>query len=99
MLACLYELEDIDVSDTKTQLATFRVEPELWEAFKTQARKNGRTATDVLIDFVQTYVEGGAITSTETIQLDNLETRIDEKIAPIKAELAELRAQLGEFAA
>lgn len=88
------------MSDNKTQLATFRIEPELWEAFKAQARKNGRTASDVLTDFVQTYVEGGsAITSTVTVQLDNLDFRIDEKIAPIKAELAELRAQLGEFAA
>jgi uncharacterized protein YceH (UPF0502 family) len=88
------------VSDNKTQLATFRIEPELWEAFKVQARKNGRTASDVLTDFVQTYVESAsALTSTESTQLDKLDLRIDEKIAPIKAELAELRARLGEFAA
>jgi hypothetical protein len=90
------------MSDNKTQLATFRIEPELWEAFKTQARKNGRTASDVLTDFVQSYAASGdaiaPIGVTQT-QIDNLDSRIDEKIAPIRTELAELRAQLGEFAA
>jgi hypothetical protein len=89
------------MSDSKTQLATFRVEPELWTAFKVQARKNGKTASDVLTDFVQSYARGGeAIAPTESAhQIDNLDSRIDEKIAPIRAELAELKAQLGEFAA
>ncbi len=87
------------MSDTKTQLATFRVEPDLWEAFKTQARKNGRTASDVLTDFVENYVTSGKAIASDTTQIDNLDSRIDEKIAPIRAELAELKAQLGEFAA
>jgi hypothetical protein len=87
------------MSDTKTQLATFRVEPEMWKAFKTQARKNGKTASDVLTDFVQSYVTSGEAIASDTIQIDNLDSRIDEKIAPIRAELAELKAQLGEFAA
>jgi hypothetical protein len=87
------------MSDTKTQLATFRVEPELWKAFKIQARKNGKTASDVLTDFVQNYVTSGEAIASGTIQIDNLDSRIDEKIAPIRAELAELKAQLGEFAA
>jgi hypothetical protein len=87
------------MSDNKTQLATFRVEPDLWEAFKAQARKNGRTASDVLTDFVQNYVTGGDAIASDPNQIDNLDSRIDEKIAPIRAELAELKAQLGEFAA
>ncbi len=89
------------MSDNKTQLATFRVEPELWKAFKIQARKNGKTASDVLTDFVQSYVTSeDVIALTKTAQqIDNLDSRIDEKIAPIRAELAELKAQLGEFAA
>lgn len=87
------------MSDNKSQLATFRIEPELWEAFKAQARKNGKTASDVLTDFVQSYVDGGSVIApTETPQLDNLDTRIDEKvgeaIAPLQQELAELRAML-----
>jgi hypothetical protein len=90
------------MSDNKSQLATFRIEPELWEAFKAQARKDGKTASDVLIDFVQSYVRGEAspASSAEARDTDNLESRIDEKvgeaIAPIRAELAELRAALEE---
>lgn len=89
------------MSDIKSQLATFRVEPELWEAFKAQARKDGRTASEVLNEFVQTYIQTRAITPTEASQpmLDNLETRIDEKVvealAPIRAELQELKLRLG----
>lgn len=88
------------MSDNKSQLATFRVEPELWEAFKAQSRKGGKTASDVLNEFVQNYVSS-TIASTEKPQLDNLETRIDERvieaIAPIKAELDELRAELSNL--
>lgn len=79
----------------KTQLATFRIEPELWEAFKAQARKNGKTASDVLTDFVQTYVAGGsAIAPAETLQLDNLDSRIDEKVVQAIAPLVERLAAL-----
>ncbi len=88
------------MSDNKSQLATFRVEPELWEAFKAQSRKSGKTASDVLNEFVQNYVSS-AIAFTETPQLDNLEARIDERvieaIAPIKQELEELRAELSNL--
>lgn len=95
------------MSDNKSQLATFRIEPDLWESFKAQARKNGKTASDVLTDFVQSYVEGGgAIASTEIpspSQIDNLESRIDERvvevITPIQKQLDELRAELGELIA
>jgi len=87
------------MSDTKTQLATFRIEPDLWEEFKSQARRNGKTASDALTDFVQNYVAAGdAPTAAFPAELDNLESRIDEKvteaIAPIRQELAELRAEL-----
>ncbi len=82
------------MSNNKSQLATFRIEPELWESFKAQARKNGLTASDVLNDFVQTYVAGGsAIAPTESPQLDNLDARIDEKIAPLVERLAALEGK------
>lgn len=88
------------MSDNKSQLATFRIEPELWDSFKSQARKSGKTASDVLIELVQGYVEGA---STELPRIDNLDERIDERvveaITPLKAELDELRAQLGECVA
>lgn len=92
------------MSDNKSQLATFRIEPELWESFKSQARKNGKTASDVLIDFVQSYVESGGITTPgETLQIDNLESRIDERvveaIAPLQHQLDELRLKMGELVA
>jgi hypothetical protein len=82
------------MSDNKSQLATFRIEPELWESFKAQARKNGKSASDVLLDFVKTYVAGGsAIAPTEAPQLDNLDARIDEKIAPLVERLAALEGK------
>lgn len=88
------------MSDNKSQLATFRVEPELWEAFKAQSRKNGKTASDVLNEFVQSYVSG-AVASVETPQLDNLESRIDERvieaIAPIRQELDQIKAALAQL--
>ena len=62
----------------------------MWKAFKTQARKNGKTASNVLTDFLQNYVTGGDAIASDTIEIDNLDSRIDEKIAPIRAELAEL---------
>ena len=83
------------MSDNKSQLATFRVEPELWEAFKAQARKNGLTASDVLNSFVQSYVSSGsAIAPTEVNQLDNLDARIDEKVIEAIAPLVERLAVL-----
>ncbi|MBD1930433.1 MULTISPECIES: hypothetical protein [Cyanophyceae] len=86
------------MSENKTQLATFRIEPELWEEFKAQARRNGKTASDALTDFVQSYVEAGDMPAVPSLQLDDIESRLDEKvteaIAPIRQELAELRAEL-----
>ncbi|MBD2006994.1 MULTISPECIES: hypothetical protein [Cyanophyceae] len=86
------------MSDTKTQLATFRIEPDLWEEFKAQARRNGKTASDALTDFVQNYIGAGDAPAAPTLQLDDIESRLDEKvseaIAPINQELAELRAEL-----
>lgn len=79
-------------------LATFRLDPELWEAFKLQARKNGQTASDALTDFVKGYVAGTDTrpSQPETSNLDNLDARIDERINPLRAELTELRAVLEE---
>ncbi|NEP56845.1 MAG: hypothetical protein F6K31_07435 [Symploca sp. SIO2G7] len=89
------------MSDNKSQLATFRVEPELWEAFKAQARRNGKTASDALNEFVQSYVENAANEMPYSTQIDNLDGVLDEKvenvIAPIRAELAELKAALGKY--
>jgi hypothetical protein len=87
------------MSDNKSQLATFRVEPELWEAFKAQARKNGKTASDVLNEFVQSYVkvEGIPASGEQPLGTDNLDSRIDEKIAPLRAQLDEIKAALAQL--
>ncbi|MFE1746010.1 hypothetical protein [Coleofasciculus sp. H7-2] len=86
------------MSDTKTQLATFRVEPELWEEFKAQARRNGKTASDALTEFVQGYVSAGDTSPVSNLQLDDIDLHLEEKlneaIAPIRQELAELKAEL-----
>lgn len=86
------------MSDKQQQLATFRLPLKLWEAFKAQARRNGLTASEVLTNYVQDYVGGvGPSSQPELENLDNLDARIDEKITPIREELAELRAALGKW--
>jgi hypothetical protein len=86
------------MSDNKSQLATFRVEPELWDAFKAQARKNGKTASDVLNEFVQSYVKAGIpVSNAPRLDTDNLDSHIDEKIAPLRAELDEIKAALAQL--
>lgn len=82
------------MSDNKSQLATFRVEPERWEAFKAQARKNGKTASDVLNEFVQSYIGDIPVSDATRLGTDNLDSLIDEKIAPLRAELDEIRSAL-----
>jgi hypothetical protein len=92
------------MTDSKT-LATFRVQEANWAAFKEKARKAGSTASEILNNFVNAYLSDSLelpalnaekVPAEQSAAIDNLDSRIDEKIAPIREELAELRAELGK---
>ncbi len=60
-------------------LATFRIENQKWEAFKAEARKNGSTASEVLLEFVNSYVEHKPAPTNTAPQpgIDNLDKLIE----------------------
>lgn len=77
------------MTDNKT-LATFRLDVQLWEAFKAEAVKNGTNASAVLIAYCKDYVSGASRqlsssridenTSVIIINIDNLDERIDKSV-------------------
>jgi hypothetical protein len=72
----------------KSQLATFRIDPETWEAFKRKARQKGATASEELVKFVESYLEGDSI----PVQPVSIESRL----ADIEIRLARLEEEKGE---
>ncbi|HEY9633070.1 MAG TPA: hypothetical protein V6D14_06680 [Coleofasciculaceae cyanobacterium] len=67
----------------KTGLATFRVEPEVWTRFKAKCLQNGKNASQVLTDFLVSYIEQ----DQPSAALEQLEG----KLAEISTELAQLK--------
>ena len=86
------------MTDNKT-LATFRLDVQLWEAFKAEAAKNGTNASAVLIAYCRDYVSAASrqVSSsridenTSPIDIDNLDERIDKSVQDA---MAETRAEL-----
>lgn len=85
-------------------LATFRIDPQDWEAFKSLASTEGSNASTLLLEFVRWRLAGNQIshpdpTPDSTTHLDNLDDKIDERIAArldtvIDKKLDELRSQI-----
>ena len=87
-------------------LATFRTDPDKWETFKTQASEDNSSATSVLLDFIDWYLDGNRIqkgksktVKTQQSRLDNLDERIEALIterieATLKERLQESTAYL-----
>ena len=77
------------MADKDKFLATFRINQDEWKDFMAQAKAGGSSASAVLVDFIQWYRTGNRIAAdTESsINLDNLDSLIDERI---KAKLNEL---------
>ncbi|WP_019498337.1 hypothetical protein [Pseudanabaena sp. PCC 6802] len=87
----------------KDTLATFRIEEELWEKFKARAAVNRYSASALLLQYVEDFVDGRVslpALDQNTIdlerrideRLDNLEKRLDERIDIIRSDLeAELK--------
>ena len=99
------------MADNKT-LATFRLDAQLWEAFKAEAAKNGTDASAALIAYCRDYVSEASrqVSSSRidetfpSIDIDNLDERIDKRIqdamAAAQAELVSQTSQLlSEFQA
>jgi hypothetical protein len=60
-------------------LATFRVESDLWEQFKSRASENRYSASALLVQFVEDYVQGKASNAIDGYtRIDNIDSRIDE---------------------
>jgi hypothetical protein len=90
------------MTDNKT-LATFRLDAQLWEAFKAEATKNGTNASAALIAYCRDYVgetsrqvSGSRIDKcidevSPSISIDNLDKRIDRQVQDA---MAEARAEL-----
>lgn len=64
-------------------LATFRLDPDKWEAFKTLASEENSNATNMLLDFIDWCLDGNRIskgkpkTTKAQPRPDNLDERIE----------------------
>jgi hypothetical protein len=67
----------------KSGLATFRVDPEVWKRFKAKCLQNGKRASQVLTDFLVSYIED----DQPSAALEQLEGKLSE----ISTELAQLK--------
>lgn len=74
-------------------LATFRIDPEKWQAFKGKAKGDGTNASAVLIQLVTAYLDGNIdrILDKSASLDNNLDKRIENAIAPLRGELAALK--------
>lgn len=86
-------------------LATFRIEPEQWEAFKEMASSKGTNASAVLNELVSWYLAGNQVDSSDS-NLDRniddiddeidkrIDEKLDKKLETLQAQLEELRGKL-----
>ena len=58
------------MKNTNERLATFKINDKKWNKFKIKARKAGKTATDVLLLFVDNYLESD-IDEIESIDIED----------------------------
>ena len=83
-------------------LATFKIEPDQWEAFKSKANDSGSNASAMLKDFISAYLSG-RIDLKQDGSIDTL-TGLDSKIEAVLdrvmgGRLDEVTAQLGKLTA
>lgn len=67
----------------KTDLATFRVDPEVWSTFKAKCLQNGKNASQVLTDYLVSYIEEDH-TNAALEQLEEKLTKISTELALLK---------------
>jgi hypothetical protein len=64
-------------------LATFRIDPDKWEAFKALASERGNNASAMLVEFVEDCVGGNTRPAQTTDTNSKIDERIDERIRDI----------------
>ncbi|NJR61224.1 MAG: hypothetical protein HC769_21760 [Cyanobacteria bacterium CRU_2_1] len=69
-----------------TILATFKIEPDRWNAFKAKAQEEEKSASSVLKDFIDHYLDGSIELPTELTGID-IDARIDAKLEKFEAEI------------
>ena len=79
----------------ESKLATFKIDPQLWDEFKAKAIAHNSNASAVLKAFVEAYVSDRVDLSIDANQ-DGIEAlidaRIDERLRGIDQRLGELNA-------
>jgi predicted DNA-binding protein len=75
-------------------LGTFRIDAELWEDFKDQARSNGTNASSLIIAWISAYIDDSIDASIDGI--DRTSDRLDEVLQPILQRLDNLETELGK---
>lgn len=85
------------------KLATFKVDEEKWKAFQEIADAENTSASAMLKDFIDWVIEGNRLKESTTPNIDQRidaklaalqKQSVDEALAPLKVELAELRGKL-----
>jgi len=80
-------------------LRNFRLDDDRWNAFKQAAGDNGASASAELARMIDLYLQGAIPQPDGKPTVAPVTDQIEAAIAPIRDELAELRAELGKFAA
>jgi len=75
-------------------LATFRIDPQQWEAFKNLASESGSNASALLLEFVRSTLSSNQISTSPH---SSSPTHLDDKIERIDSQLGELRSQMEEL--
>lgn len=77
------ELNGESLLGTNKRLATFRIDREMWESFKTMCTANGSNASAVLTEFVRSYGAPNSQSPTPNPQMlhpDSVEQSLDKRI-------------------
>lgn len=71
-------------------LATFRIDPEEWEAFKNAATSQGSNASALLTEFVRWYLAGNRLDVATVPTPSHLDTSLQQRLDTIEQSLDEL---------
>lgn len=82
------------MSEAKSQLATFRIDADKWDAFKRKARQSGASASEVLIGFIDSYLGDGGVPAPlpDASEIEDIKAKL-ERLDEIEARLDKLEEQ------
>jgi len=76
------------------KLASYKLPENLIESLKAEAEKRGTSQTALLVQGLE-YVLG--IASNTALDVPDIDQRIESAIAPLNAQMEEIKASLGKF--